>query len=340
MSCIRRGWQARARVAARGLAAVALALFSTTAVQAQPSGASGFPARPVRIIPYGPGGSPIDLLARAYAEQLRQAWGQPVVVDPKPGASGILAADAVAKAPPDGYTLLITLQTTHINNPILHDKLPYDAARDFQPLSQLAIGSGPVLVAAASAPYSNLAELATYARKHPSLTYGTWGTGTIAHLFGELLRHEAFPGLIHVPYKTESIAHQDMEAGRLDLAWANPGTARNMSQAGKMKVLGVPGRQRAPILAAVPTFLEQGFKGFELEGWIGAYAPAGIPPAVRDRLVASLQAATRTDDVRARIVDIGFQPVANRPDEFTANARADYARFKQLVDAAGVTLKN
>jgi len=107
-----------------------------------------------------------------------------------------------------------------------------------------------------------------------------------------------------------------------------------------MKVLGVPGQQRAPILAAVPTFLEQGFKGFELEDWIGAYAPAGIPPALRDKLVASLQAAPRADDVRTRIVDIGFQPVANRPDEFTANARADYARFKQLVDAAGVTLKN
>lgn len=327
-------------VLARRLAAAALTLLPAAAIQAQPTDAGGFPSRLVRIVPYGPGGSPIDLLARTYAEQLRQAWGQPVVVDPKPGASGILAADAVAKAPADGYTLFITLMTTHINNPVLHNKLPYDAAKDFQPLSQLAIGSGPVLVAAAAAPYSNLTELVHYAKAHPSLTYGTWGAGTIAHLFGELFRTEAVPGLIHVPYKTESIAHQDMEAGRLDLAWANPGTARTMSQAGKMKVLGVPGKQRAPILPQAPTFLEQGFKGFELEGWIGAFAPAGIPPAVRDKLVASLQAATRSDEVRNRIADLGFRPLASNPEEFTASMRADIVRFRQLVKTTGVTLAN
>ncbi|MDX3904781.1 MAG: tripartite tricarboxylate transporter substrate binding protein [Pigmentiphaga sp.] len=322
-------------VAARYGAVVAVALLGAAWAPAR-GAEDAFPSRVVRIVPYGPGGSPIDVLARAYAERLRQIWGQPVVVDPRPGASGILAADAVAKAPADGYTLLITLQTTHINNAILHEKLPYDPVKDFQPLSQLAIGSGPVLVAPKAAQFSSLRELVDYAAKRPSLTYGTWGNGTIAHLFGELFKQQAVPGLIHVPYKTESTAHQDMEAGRLDLAWANPGTARTMSRAGRMKVLGVPGRQRTEILSDVPTFLEQGFQGFELEGWIGAYAPAGIPQAVRDKLVSSLQAATRSPEVAARIVDIGFRPVANTPEEFAANARIDYARFKQLVDTAGM----
>src|SRR6476661_8919053 len=147
----------------------------------------GFANHAIRIVPFGTAGGPIDTIARIYAEKLKARWGQPVVVDAKPGASGTLAADAVAKAPPDGHTVLITLPLTHINNAILQPKLPYDPVKDFEPLSQLATG-GPMLIARASAPYSNVAELIAYAKSHPGLTYGSWGNGSNAHLFGELLK--------------------------------------------------------------------------------------------------------------------------------------------------------
>jgi tripartite-type tricarboxylate transporter receptor subunit TctC len=329
----------------RAAAALACAILASVAALGTPTAqaaesAASFPSKPIRIIPYGPGGSPVDLLARLYGEELRKQWGQNVIVDAKPGASGILAADAVAKAAPDGYTIMITLQTTHINNVLLHTKLPYDPVKDFTPLSQLAIGPGPVLVAAVQAPYSNVKDLLAYAKTHPSLSYGTWGIGSSAHLFGELLRRTALPGLIHVPYKTEATAHQDMQAGRLDLAWANPGTARTMAQAGQMKVLASPGAKRSLILPDVPTFAEQGLKGFELESWIGAYAPADLPKPIRDKLVEGLRKATTAPDVKARIIDLGFRPFANTPEEFVVNSRSDFQRVKELVTAAGVTPEN
>ncbi len=331
--CLSGAWHRQARKLVSLLAATAM-MVPVAGAWAQ---APAYPAKTVRIVPYGPGGSPIDVLARIYGEQLRRLWGQAVVVDPKPGASGILAADAVAKAAPDGYTILITLQTTHINNAILHSKLPYDPIKDFQPLSQLATGSGPVLLASVSAPYSNIAELIAYAKKKPALTYGTWGVASSAHLFGELLRRETLPGLIHVPYKTESTAHQDLDAGRLDLAWANPGTARTLLQGGRVKILAAPGARRTQILPEAKTFAEQGLKGFELDFWIGAYAPAGISPAIRDKLVADLKTATQTPEVRTRIVDMGFRPLANTPQEFETNYAADYQSIKQLITAAGIT---
>jgi tripartite-type tricarboxylate transporter receptor subunit TctC len=325
----------RRRAAAALGAVLALVAMTIPPVRAAES-AAAFPSKMIRIIPYGPGGSPIDVLARLYAEDLRRQWGQNVIVDPKPGASGILAADAVAKAPADGYTIMITLQTTHINNVFLHSKLPYDPGKDFTPLSELAQGEGVMLATAVSAPYSNIAELIAYSKTHPSISYATWGLGSSAHLFGELLRRSAIPGLTHVPYKTESTGQQDMQAGRVDLAWANPGTARTLVQTGKVKILAASSTKRWALMPDVPTFAEQGLPGFEVSTWIGAYAPAGLPAPIRDKLVDGLRKATFSPEVKARIVDIGFRPLANTPDEFTANARSDFQRIKALVEAAGI----
>jgi len=151
-------------------------------LMAQP--AAVFPNKTIRIVPFGTGGGPIDSLARVYAEKLQQRWGQPVITDAKPGASGIIAADFVAKAAPDGHTVMFTLPLTHVNNAILQSKLPYDPVKDFQPLSMLATG-GPMLVTRANAPYNNVKEFIEFARKQPKgLTYGTWGSGSTAHLFG------------------------------------------------------------------------------------------------------------------------------------------------------------
>src|SRR5262249_49750466 len=157
----------------------------------------------------GTAGGPIDTLARLYADKLKARWNQAVIVEAKPGASGTIAADFVAKSPPDGHTVLMTLPLTHINNAILQPKLPYDPLRDFQPLSQLATG-GPMLIARADAPYGNVTEFIAWAKAHPPVTYGTWGIGSNAHLFGELLNRQNALGLVHVPYKAEAAAHADM----------------------------------------------------------------------------------------------------------------------------------
>lgn len=299
---------------------------------------SGFPARPVRIVPFGTAGGPIDTLARVYADKLSARWGQPVIVDAKPGASGIIAADFVAKAPPDGHTVLFTLPLTHVNNAILQPKLPYDPVRDFQPLSMVATG-GPMLVARANAPYGNLKEFVEFARKKGRMTYGTWGNGSTAHLFGELLKRQTGTDLLHVAYKSESAAHGDLFGEAIDFAWANPSTARNQSQAGKMKVLGIAAMGRVSTLPNVPTFKEQGFQGFDIESWIGVYAPAKTPEAIVQGWVTALREATAMTDVQARLTAYGFEPLGNTPAEFVERYRADYPRMAELIKAAGVTVQ-
>jgi tripartite-type tricarboxylate transporter receptor subunit TctC len=290
----------------------------------------------VRIVPFGTGGGPIDSLARIYAEKLTARWGQPVIVEPRPGASGILAADYVAKAAPDGHTVLMTLPLTHINNQILHTNLPYDPVKDFQPLSMVATG-GPMIVARADAPYNDVKGLIAYAKKKGRLTYGTWGTGSTAHLLGELLKRQTGANLEHVAYKAESAAHIDMFGGVLDFAWANPATARTQIQAGKMKALAIAANQRVSILPNVPTFKEQGFQGFDLESWIGFYAPAKTPEPIVQAWVDALRAATALPDVRERLNAFGFDPLGNTPAEFMARYRSDFPRTAELIKAAGVT---
>jgi tripartite-type tricarboxylate transporter receptor subunit TctC len=306
------------------------------AAAALPVRAQAFPSRPIRIVPFGTGGGPIDTLARVYADKLSARWGQPVVVDPKPGASGIIAADFVAKAPPDGHTVLMTLPLTHVNNHILQPKLPYDPVKDFQPLSMLATG-GPMLVARANAPYSNVKEFVDYAKGKGRMTYGTWGQGSTAHLFGELLKRQTGTELVHVAYKAEAAAHSDLFGEQLDFAWANPATARNHTQGGKMKVLGITGTSRVSIMPAVATFKEQGYTGFDIDSWIGVYAPANTPQPVVQAWTTALRELTAMPDVAGRLTAFGFEPLGNTPVQFIERYRADYPRMAELIKAAGVT---
>ena len=318
--------------------AIAMSLATAWLPVALPARAETFPSRPIRIVPFGSAGGPIDGIARIYGEKLRERWGQPIVVDAKPGASGILAADFVAKSPPDGHTVFVTLSLTHVNNAILNPKLPYDPVKDFEPLSEIATGS-PMLVARADAPYSNLKEFVAWAKAHPGMSYGTWGNGSQAHLLGELLKRQSGLQLTHVPYKAESAAHTDMIGGSLDFAWANPATARMQSEARKMKVLGVAGTRRLTALPNVPTFAEQGWKGFELDSWIGVFAPAKTPKDVLDKWVQALREITQMPDVRDKLVMYGFEPLGNGPAEFAANVKRDYPVVAELIKAAGVTLE-
>jgi tripartite-type tricarboxylate transporter receptor subunit TctC len=314
------------------LGATLLAL-ATGGARAQ---ATAFPSRIIRIVPFGTAGGPIDVIARIYADKLQARWGETILVEPKPGASGAIAADFVAKAPPDGHTVMFTLPITHVNNAILMSQLNYDPVNDFQPLSMLATG-GPMLVARADAPYSNVQEFVDYAKKAPKgLTYGTWGQGSTAHLFGELLKRQTGVNLIHVAYKGEAAAHSDMLGGVLDFAWANPSTARTFTQAGKMKVLGVAGTRRVSVMPNVATFGEQGFSGFDLDSWIGVYAPAHTPQPVVQAWTAALREITAMPDVSARLVAFGFEPLGNTPAQFAERYKADYPRVADLIKGAGV----
>ena len=330
---------ARRRACLHGLvalAAAALVPIASAQAPAATAASAAFPTKVIRIVPFGTAGGPIDVIARVYAEKLQQRWGQSVIVEPRPGASGIIASDFVAKAPPDGYTVLFTLPLTHINNAILQPKLPYDPVKDFEPISQLASG-GPMLVARADAPYANLKEFVAYAKQHPGLTYGTWGNGSQAHLMGELLKRQSNIALTHVAYKAEAAAHNDMIGGVLDFAWANPSTARTQSQAGRMKVLGLAGSRRVSTMPNVPTFAEQGFPGFDLDSWIGVYAPAKTPPAVVEQWSQAVREITRMPEVQAKLTGFGFEPLGNTPAEFKASYQADFPRVAELIKAAGVT---
>jgi tripartite-type tricarboxylate transporter receptor subunit TctC len=311
-----------------------VAALASTPLLAQTS--QPFPNKVIRIVPFGTGGGPIDTLARVYGEKLQQRWGQSVIVDAKPGASGIIAADFVAKAAPDGHTVMFTLPLTHVNNAILQPKLPYDPVKDFSPLSQLATG-GPMLVARANAPFNDLKEFIEYAKKQKVMNYGTWGNGSTAHLFGELLKRQTGTNLVHVAYKAEAAAHNDLFGDVLDFAWANPSTARAQTQGGKMKVLGISGTRRVSTMPNVPTFTEQGFQGFDIDSWIGVYAPAKTPPAIVEAWTTALREITRMPEVSARLSAFGFEPLGNTPTQFMELYRADYPRMAELIKAAGVT---
>ena len=295
-----------------------------------------WPSKPIRLIPFGTAGGPIDIIARMYAERLQQRWGQPFVIEAKPGASGILAADFVARSAPDGYTVMLTLSLTHTTVPLLQQKLPYDPVRDFQPLTQIATG-GPMLVVPLSNPATNLLEFVAWAKAKGRVTYGTWGNGSAAHISGEVLKRSTGAPLEHVPYKGEAAAHLDMFGGQLDCAWANPATARN--QASKMRALGITGSKRVGALPNVATFTEQGFDGFTLDSWVGFMAPAKLPKPVLDKLVVALRETTQLPEVRAKLLDMGFEPLGNTPEEFAAAQKAEVPLWASVIKSTGVRIE-
>jgi tripartite-type tricarboxylate transporter receptor subunit TctC len=311
----------------------ALAALAAAPLQAQ---TAPFPSRMIRIVPFGTAGGPIDGIARAYAEKLQARWGQTVIVEAKPGASGIVATDFVAKSPPDGYTVMFTLPLTHINVPILQ-KVPYDPVRDFTPLSMLATG-GPMIVVRADAPFNDVKGFIEFAKAQGRpLNYGTWGNGSTAHLFGELLKRQSGAPLTHVPYKAEAAVHNDLFGGTLDFAWANPATARGHVQAGKMKALAIAGTRRVSIMPMVATFGEQGFVGFDIDSWIGVYAPARLPADIQTAWVTALREITAMPEVSQRLIAFGFEPLGNTPAQFAERYQADYPRMAELIRSAGVT---
>ena len=308
------------------------------ALCAASAGAQQFPSKPVRIInPFAPGGA-TDIIARQMAQKLTEAWGQAVVVENRAGASGAIGVEMVAKSPPDGYTLLIATQTTHAANPALYPKLPYDAAKDFAPLT--LAGSTPLaLMVKPSLPVSSVKELVDFAKKNPAkLVYASGGNGTSQHLTAELLKSMSSTYMLHIPYRGAGPALTDLLGGQVDLMFDNLPTALPHIKAGKLRGLAVTTASRSPLAPELPTMAESGLPGFELSTWFAFFAPAGTPRAIVDKISGDMRRVLMQPDMKERLGAIGVDIRASTPDELATFQRAELAKWGKIIKDSGATV--
>ena len=300
--------------------------------------AQAYPVKPVRmVVPFAAGGV-VDNTARLLAPKAAEALGQPLVIENRPGAGGNIAADAVAKSAADGYTVLITTHG-HAISPSLYKSLPFDAERDFAPVTQIA-SSFLVLVSAPQVAGS-VQELLAAARARPGrLNYGSTGLGAPPHLVGELFRQTTGIDVVHVPYKGDAPMYQALLAREVDFAFGPLGNAIQHIRSGKLRALGMTGARRAAAIAEVPTMVEAGVPGFELAGWLGVFAPAGTPRPAIDRLQAAMALAIAHPDVRERFPALGYEPVGGTPQEFGAQFKRDLALYARVIREARIPLQD
>ncbi|WP_296555351.1 tripartite tricarboxylate transporter substrate binding protein [Pigmentiphaga sp.] len=299
--------------------------------------AQGYPARPVTmVVPFAAGGSS-DILARAFGASLAASLGQPVIIENKPGAGGIIASDYVARAQPDGYTLLFGTIGTHAINPVLKKTLPFDVAKSFTAIGRLQ--DGPlVLVVNPALPVKNLRGLIDYARAHPDkLSYASAGIGAISHLGGELFKSEAKVEITHVPYKGGGAAMPDLLGGQVQLMLETIPNTLSSVRAGKLRALAISSDKRSASLPDVPTFKESGLKGLDVTTWTGLFGPAGMPADIASRLNAEIAKAAADPDYVARIEQTGSEvakPMSR--EQFAAFVNSEVARWRSVAQAAGV----
>lgn len=317
-----------------GLLALTLMGLSPT-VWAQT--AASFPNKTLRIIvPYTPGGT-TDVMARSIGQKLTEYWGQAVVVDNRPGAGGWLGLSALAKMPPDGYNLVLTISNA-IYAKSLYSKLPFDIDTEFDPVSMLT-RSTIGLAVPASFPANTLEEFIAYAHKNPGkLGYGSFGQGTTAHIFGESLNLAAKTDLVHAAYKGAAPLMQDLLGGQIQSAWLDAATLAPMLQAGKIKVLAMTGTQRTSSLPTVPTFLELGFKGFEPVGFFLVLAPAGMPKDVLAKLSAGIGRAIKSPDMSAKWRELGLEAVGSTSEELGAEMKVLANTMDKAIKAGKIKL--
>jgi tripartite-type tricarboxylate transporter receptor subunit TctC len=298
--------------------------------------AQGYPARPMRlVVPFPPGGS-TDILARALGQKLAEVWGQQVIVDNRPGAGGSIGAEAVAKAAPDGYTLLMAHIGTLAVNPALYPKLGYDAAKDFAPVSLVAIVPN-VLVVHPSVPAKNVAELIDYARKNPGkLNYSSGGNGSAAHLAMEYFKLQTKTDIVHVPYKGTVPAVTDLIAGQVSLTMTGAPAVMPHAQSGKLRALGVSSTARLDAFAQVPTIAESGVPGFDATQWYGVVAPAGTPADIIAKLNAAIVAIMSSREMKDRLNTEGAIASVTSPEAFAAFIDAERKRWAAVVKAANM----
>jgi tripartite-type tricarboxylate transporter receptor subunit TctC len=304
----------------------------TAAAHAQPAGA--YPAKPVRMVVPFPAGGSADTLARILGQMLTGSWGQPLVVENRPGAGGNIGADLVAKAAPDGYTLLMGTIALAIS-PGIYSKLPFDIHKDFQPITMVA--SVPmILVVHPSVPARSVKELLALARARPGqLTFSSAGNGTPSHLAGEMFTSMTGTKMLHVPYKGGAPAVVDLLAGQVSLMLDNSLSVPAHIKAGRLRALGVSTMERSRLLPNVPTIIEAGVPGYEFNSWFGVFAPAGLSAQLTERLHRDMSRVLSDSAVRDKLRSQGAEPVGNSPTEFAEIFRRDTERLAKVSRAAG-----
>jgi len=319
------------------LAAAATLLLAAGAHAADGSKDShtAYPQKPIRIILGFPGGGGADVLLRSVTPGLSEELGQPIIVDNRPGAGGNLAMDAVARAEPDGYTLLMGSPGL-ATNPFLYKDLPFDPIKDFAPIGMVGSVQN-VLIVRPSLHIDTVADLVHYAKEHPGvLNFGSSGTGTSLHLAAELFKRDAGVNIVHVPYRGGPPAMTDLLGDRVDMMFNVLPQALPQIKAGKLKALAVTAAERAPTLPDVPTMEEAGIKGYTATTWNGLLAPAGTPPAIVNRINAALNKVLATPETKKRFDDMGQDIVMDTPAEFAQMIKDETAKWKIVIQEGGI----
>ena len=317
----------------RVIAALLLAL-ATPAVLAQ-----AWPTKPVRIInAFAPGG-PSDLLSRAVGDKLQGTWGQPVIVEAKPGADGLIGMEFAAKSPADGYTIVTVTVGKAVLLPNLRSKLPYDIGKDFVPITLLATVQN-VLVVGANVPASSLKELIAYAKANPGkLSFASPGAGSSPHIAGEMLKSATGMDMIHVAYKGTGPALNDVMGGQVTMFFSQMSSALPLVKQGKLKGIGVASLRRHPAATDIPTIAEQDQPGFEAMAWYALFAPAGTPPDIVSKIASDATKALQMQDVKDKLSALGADPVGGTPEEFALRLKNENARWGAAIRKAGIKLQ-
>lgn len=312
-----------------------LALVALT-IAASSGFAQDFPNRPVKIVvPQTPGGAS-DALARIIAYKLSEKWGQPVVVDNRPGAGGNVGMEVVAKSPADGYTLLMSYVGTHAINGALYKKLPFNPEKDFAPVATLATLPF-VMVTKADASFKTVADVVAAAKKE-QLTYGSAGNGSVNHLVGEMFNSSAGVKLTHVPYRGAAPAMQDLMGGQINLVFTSLPSVSGAIKNGTLHPIAVTSLKRAASFRSIPTIAEAGYKDFDINPWFGLFAPAKVPSHIIQKINADLNDVVKSKDVTEKFAAQGAEPYLTTPQEFAAVLKADIAKWSLVVKSSGASV--
>ena len=296
---------------------------------------AGFPSKPVRmIVPFAPGG-PTDIAGRVIGEKLGARWGQPVIIDNRPGAGGNVGSDIAAKSPADGYTVVLGVTGSHAINISLMKQMPYHPLKDFEPVTQATIFPNAIAVHP-DVPAKNLKELIALAKRQPGkLSYGSDGNGTASHLGMELVKAKSGADMVHVPYKGSAPMLTDLVAGQVQVGITGLPAMQAHANAGRIRLLAVTTSSRAPSNPDIPTVAEQGFAGFAAAPWAGFFVPKGTPRSIVDKLATDMIAVMQMPDVRERMAGMGSTIVASRPEEFRAFLEKEIQQWAQAVRISG-----
>ena len=325
----------RSEVRALALALAASSLALVAAAEAQ----TAYPTKPVRVVVPFPAGGTTDILARAASQKLSETWGQQALVDNRPGAGGNIGAELVAKAPPDGYTLLMGTVGTHAINSSLYPKMPYDHVKDFAPVILVA-GVPNVLVVHPSLPVNSVQELIAYAKANPGkLNFASSGSGTSIHLSGELFKVMTGVQMTHIPYKGSAPALTDLVGGQVQLMFDNLPSSLAFIKAGKLRALAVTSAQRSPALPDVPTVAESGVPGFEATSWFGLLAPAGTPRDIVAKINADTQKWLASPDAKDKLAAQGAAAAGGSPEDFAKHIQAETAKWARVVKESGAKVE-